>query len=113
VVADLRASGTLGSVVVIHLGTNGAFSDAAFDAVMASVSDVDRVILVTAKVPRRWEERVNAAIAAGAQRHPSVEVLNWHAIAAPHPEWFRDDQVHLNRVGMDAYGEALDEAINR
>jgi len=112
VVADLRASGTLGSVVVIHLGTNGAFSDAAFDAVMASVSDVDRVILVTAKVPRRWEERVNAAIAAGAQRHPSVVILDWHAIAAPHPEWFRDDQVHLNRDGMAAYGEALDRAIN-
>ncbi len=113
VVADLRASGTLGSVVVIHLGTNGAFSDATFDEVMASVSDVERVILVTAKVPRRWEERVNAAIASGAQRHPSVEVLDWHAIAAPHPEWFRDDQVHLNRDGMAAYGEALDEAINR
>ena len=112
VVADLRASGTLGSIVVIHLGTNGAFSDETFDSLMESVEGVDRLIVVTAKVPRRWEERVNAAIASGAERFPAVEVLDWHEIAAPHPEWFRDDQVHLNRAGMEAYARALAGAIN-
>jgi peptidoglycan/LPS O-acetylase OafA/YrhL len=109
---DLAGAGFLGEVVVIHLGTNGAFSAETFDEVMGSLVNTERVIVLTAKVPRRWESNVNSAIAAGAQRWPDVEIIDWHTIAGAHPEWFNDDKVHLNRTGMQAYADLLDSTIN-
>ena len=112
VAEDLRANGALGDVVVLHLGTNGAFSSDTFDEVIESLPDVDRVLVLTAKVPRRWEASVNRTILEGAERWPIVEVIDWHTISGQHPEWFFEDQVHLNGTGMRKYAELLSDAIN-
>ena len=112
VAEELRATDTLGDVVVLHLGTNGAFSSDTFDEVMELLHDVDSVIVLTAKVPRRWEDSVNRTTKEGARRSPIVEVVDWHTIGGQHPKWFNDDQVHLNGTGMRAYAELLDETIN-
>ena len=112
VVADLEAAGTLGDVVILHLGTNGAFSSDTFDEVMESLTGVDRVIVLTAKVPRRWEATVNRTITDGGSRWPDVEIVDWHTIGGQHPEWFFEDQVHLNSAGMRAYAELLSETVN-
>ncbi|MGI9586292.1 MAG: hypothetical protein ACR2N7_11955, partial [Acidimicrobiia bacterium] len=112
VAAVLASNGELGDVVVLHLGTNGAFSGETFDEVMTYLENVDRVIVVNAKVPRRWESTVNDAFASGVERWPDVEIVDWHTIAGAHPEWFNDDQVHLNRTGMVAYADLLNETIN-
>ncbi len=112
VARDLRANGTLGDIVVLHLGTNGAFSSDTFDEVIESLRDVDRVLVLTAKVPRRWEASVNRTIVEGAERWPIVEVIDWHTIGGQHPEWFFEDQVHLNGTGMREYAELLSDVIN-
>ncbi len=112
VAQDLRSLGELGDVVVLHLGTNGAFSSETFDEVMAALSDRKRVIVVNAKVPRRWESIVNQAIASGADRWPNVEIVDWNGFAADRPELFARDQVHLNPKGQAAYARLLDSVIN-
>jgi peptidoglycan/LPS O-acetylase OafA/YrhL len=112
VAAVLASTGDLGDVVVLHLGTNGAFSGETFDEVMTYLADVDRVIVFNAKVPRRWESNVNGTIASGADRWPDVEIVDWNTIAGSHPEWFNDDLVHLNRTGMVAYADLLNQTIN-
>ena len=112
VAAVLASTGDLGDVVVLHLGTNGAFSGETFDEVMTYLAVVDRVIVLNAKVPRRWESTVNGAIASGGDRWPDVEIIDWNTIAGAHPEWFNDDRVHLNRTGMVAYADLLNETIN-
>jgi len=111
VVSDLRAQGKLRDVVVIHLGANGAFNSRTFDEAMTALSDVDRVIVLTAFVPKRWESVVNAAIASGEERWPEVEVLDYNAFGKAHPEYFNKDGVHLNANGRLAYATFLDEAI--
>lgn len=112
VIADLSSRGELGDTVVIHLGTNGAFSSQAWDDVMTRLSDVDRVIVLTVFVPRRWESVVNAAIASGAERWPDVEVVDYFAFGKAHPEYYNKDGVHLNVAGQAAYGVLLDAAIH-
>ncbi|GMR02256.1 MAG: acyltransferase family protein [Acidimicrobiia bacterium] len=112
VVAQLRSRDELGQIVVIHLGTNGVFSSDMFDRVMTELSDRDRVIVVNAKVPRRWETLVNDAIAQGAQRWPEVEVVDWNSYGAQNPQFFTEDKVHLNPEGQAAYAKLLDRAIN-
>jgi lysophospholipase L1-like esterase len=112
VVSELRDRGELGDVVVIHLGTNGAFSSGTWDEVMDELSDVDRVIVLTAFVPRRWESTVNAAIESGSERWPQVEIIDYNSFGKAHPEYYNADSVHLNGKGQAAYAELIYEALS-
>jgi hypothetical protein len=98
-----RAAGTLGSVLVVELGTNGTVTSSDFDAMMQAAAGVKRVVFVNINVPRPWEATDNAVLAAGVARYPGVAVLaDWNALSTPHPEWFTPDQVHLEPAGAQA-----------
>ena len=103
VVQAARAAGTLGRVLVVELGTNGAVTPADVDAMMQAAQGVTRVVFVNVNVPRSWAAGDNAVLAAGVARYPGVAVLaDWYALSTPHPEWFTTDQVHLNPAGATA-----------
>ena len=112
VARDLRTRGELGDIVVLHLGTNGAFSSATWDEVMTELSDRRRVIVLTVNVPRRWESIVNAAIRSGQERWPGVEVIDYKAFADTHPDLYVPDGVHLTATGRTLYSNFLDREIN-
>ena len=98
-----RAAGTLGRVLVVELGTNGAVTASDVDAMMQAATGVARVVFVNVCVPRDWAAGDNAVLAAGVARYPGIAVLaDWNALATPHPEWFTADQVHLNPTGAAA-----------
>jgi hypothetical protein len=98
-----RAAGTLGSVLVVELGTNGSVTSSDFDAMMEAAAGVKRVVFVNLDVPRPWEAPDNAVLAAGVARYPGVAVLaDWYTVSSPHPEWFTPDQVHLEPAGAQA-----------
>jgi hypothetical protein len=98
-----RAAGTLGSVLVVELGTNGTVTSGDIDAMMQAAAGVKRVVFVNVDVPRSWEQSDNATLAAGVARYPGVAVLaDWFSLASPHPEWFTSDQVHLQPAGAVA-----------
>jgi lysophospholipase L1-like esterase len=98
-----RAAGTLGNVLVVELGTNGAVTPSDFDDMMQAAAGVKRVVFVNINVPRSWEAPDNAVLAAGVARYPGVAVLaDWNALSAGHPEWFTPDQVHLQPAGAQA-----------
>ncbi|HLW16266.1 MAG TPA: acyltransferase family protein [Actinomycetota bacterium] len=78
VLRALRNQNRLGDVVVIHLGTNGAFTTADFDNIMQVLQNVPRVVFVNLRVPRRWETPDNLTIAAGVSRYPNTVLLDWH-----------------------------------
>ena len=97
------AAGTLGSIVVIELGTNGTVTDAEFDEMMQAAAGAERVVFVNVDVPRSWEAPDNAVLAAGVARYPGVAVLaDWYSLSVGHPEWFTPDQVHLEPAGAQA-----------
>ena len=97
------AAGTLGSIVVIELGTNGTVTDSEFDQMMEAAAGAQRVVFVNVDVPRSWEAPDNAVLAAGVARYPGVAVLaDWYSLSVGHPEWFTPDQVHLEPAGAQA-----------
>ena len=51
VVEALKAQGRLGDVVAVHLGTNGPIFQSEMDELMAALSDVPQVILITTSLP--------------------------------------------------------------
>lgn len=108
VVQASKAAGTLGNVLVVELGTNGAVTSDDIDQMMQAASGVQRVVFVNVCVDRPWEAPDNAALAAGVARYPGVAVLaDWYSLANGHPEWFTPDQVHLEPAGAQALANLI------
>jgi peptidoglycan/LPS O-acetylase OafA/YrhL len=97
--------------VVLHLGTNGAFSDAQFDQLMGILGRKRHVVFITAREPRTWEGLVNARLVAGSERWKNVKVIDWHGYAGPHADWFVGDGIHLTDLGQQAYADFVRNAI--
>jgi peptidoglycan/LPS O-acetylase OafA/YrhL/lysophospholipase L1-like esterase len=94
----------LGNVVVIHLGTNGITKASTFERILKPLKDVDRVIVLTMRVPRHASEKINNKIINNLPAtHPNVTILDWYTLSKPHPEWFNSDGIHPNALGQDNY----------
>lgn len=102
-----QSAGTLGDVVIVHLGTNGSFTGAQFDRIMEIAGSVQRVVFVNLRVPRDWEAGDNAILSEGVQRYPNAVLVDWHAFAMEHPEYFYDDSIHLNPEGATYYAALI------
>jgi len=106
VVRWYEQEGLVPGPLVVHAGTNGAFSDADLDELFVIAGD-RKVLLINAKVSRPWQDLVNQRIAAAAQRHPNAVLVDWHGLASQHPEWFVSDGAHLRPDGATAFAELI------
>jgi peptidoglycan/LPS O-acetylase OafA/YrhL len=112
--AALRDNGTFGSVVVVHLGTNGAFNQETLEQMLATVADVPVVILVTGKADRGWIAGNNARIRAVPSTRPNVTVLDWEVLAATCPgRCFYDDGIHLTQSGQDYFAGLIGRLVGQ
>jgi hypothetical protein len=107
----LRAANHLGATVVIATGTNGLVSPKELDAVLTSLADRQRVVLVNDHMDRAWQAPNNALFPEAAKAHPNVVVADWNAAATAHPEWLTQDGVHLTPAGRVPYASLLKTAI--
>jgi peptidoglycan/LPS O-acetylase OafA/YrhL len=95
--------GSLAPVVVIHTGTNGVISPGQLSQTLSALHDRQRVVVLTDKVPRDWQNPNNDVLRRASQDNPNTRLLDWQVIAAEHPEWFWQDGIHLNPAGQAAY----------
>jgi peptidoglycan/LPS O-acetylase OafA/YrhL len=102
-----RATGQLGSVVIVHLGNNGTFTKQEFEQIMRILSGVDRVVFVNVKVPRSWEGPNNEVISEGVNRHPNAVLVDWHSASVNHPEYFYGDGYHLRPEAQKIYADLV------
>lgn len=100
-------AGQLGSVVIVQLGNNGTFSAQEFDAIMAVLANVPKVIFVNLNLPRAWAAPNNQMLAANVGRYPNAHLADWFGVSSGHPEYFAGDQVHLTQAGAAAYTAML------
>ncbi len=109
-----KSTNELGENVVIHLGTNGTTKEATFDRILEPLSDVDRVLVLTLKVPGRQYQNINNAIInALPLKYPNVTVLDWLAHTKGHDDWFASDGIHLNKIGQDQYVQFILKGLGR
>lgn len=101
-----RDAGQLGDVVIIHLGTNGAFTQGNLEQMMSILQDVPRVVFVTVNVPLDWEGPNNEVIRSAAS-YPNAVVADWKSVASDHPEIFGSDGVHVGPAGASYYANLL------
>ena len=110
VIALLRereANGLLGDVLLLHIGNNGEFTDEQFDRIVDLAGPQRRVVFLTVKVTREWEEANNAVIARGAERHPRAVVVDWRTAVLERPDVLWTDDTHLRPEGARLYATLL------
>ncbi len=100
--AQLKAAGELGAVVVVGLGTNGPITSSDFAQMMTILSGASRIVFVTVHVDRPWQDQVNQVLEIGAEAYPRVVIANWDFFASENPSWFASDGTHLPIGGPGA-----------
>jgi peptidoglycan/LPS O-acetylase OafA/YrhL len=88
--------------IVIHMGTNGAFSDAQFDQIMGAAGK-RQVFFINAREPRPWETEVNQRLAADVKKYENAHLLDWHKFGGSQDDWFTVDGIHLTGPGALGY----------
>lgn len=103
----------LPNMVIVQFGNNGAFTRAQFDELMRTLRSVQTIVVVTVKVPRRWEANVNKTIYEGKRRHPRVRVADWKRRwrGCKGGKVFSDDGFHLTKVGARCYADVIAAAM--
>jgi len=108
----LRRAHALGPVVVLHPGTNGVIPESMMRDMLTRLADREQVIVVNDAVRRSWARRNNAVMAQAVKDFPNAVLVDWHAVAADHPEYFVSDGVHLTPQGAAAYASLIAKAID-
>lgn len=101
-----------GGNYILGIGTNGAI-DAESLARFCKEHATARIFLITPRVNRSWESTSVNAIAAVARRFDNVRVVDFHEAAAPHPDYFAPDGVHLTSDGTRAMVRLILSAATR
>lgn len=107
----LSSQGKLGEAVVIHIGNNGTVSGAQFERMMEATAEAEKVVVVTDKVPRSWEEPNNRVLRTGATDHPEAVLADWHAVSDGERGYFYSDGIHLTPEGQKAYSQLISSRI--
>ena len=110
----MKSVNRLGSVVVVHLGTNNTVDEKTLDEIMVPLRDVPLVLFVTVHVPSEVRQNTNnRRINELPARYENVKVLDWYAIATAHPEYLYSDKIHIRPEGQKVYADLMMQAIGR
>ncbi|TFC14025.1 acetyltransferase [Cryobacterium algoritolerans] len=113
ILAALNQAGTLRSVVVVGLGTNGPINEDELAAIQTVIGPNRQLIMVNAFADRDWTPGVNAALADFSARYSRVELANWHDAIAPHSDVLAEDNIHPGPTGGQIYADTISSAIQR
>jgi peptidoglycan/LPS O-acetylase OafA/YrhL len=105
------AHGTLAPRVLIHTGNNGIISAGQLRSTLAALRDRTRVVLVTDRVPREWQDLNNATIRSVGRQFRNVRVLDWYAASSGRAGWLYSDGLHLTPAGAQAYARLIGAAL--
>jgi hypothetical protein len=105
---EMRADRTLGSIVVIDLGTNGPVTLEDFQQMMAALAGASVVVFVTVHLPPSysWWQSVNATLEQDVPMYDNTRLADFNALADANPEWFGPDGVHMQIGGPGAQAMA-------
>jgi hypothetical protein len=108
-VREWAAAGSLRSDVVLHMGSNGYLGQNSVQAVLETLTQagVERIVVLTVSVPRRWQDPNNAVLADVVPRYPNAILVDWHAEVADNPNLVVDDGIHPSGPGVTKYTELV------
>jgi len=110
----MKSINRLGSVVIIHLGTNNTVDELTLNEIMVPLKDVPLVLFVNVHVPSEARQNTNNLLLnAMPARFENVKVFDWNAVATAHPEYLYSDETHIRFEGQKVYADLMMQAIGR
>ncbi|MBT8241619.1 MAG: hypothetical protein KJN63_10360, partial [Acidimicrobiia bacterium] len=96
--------------LVIHLGTNGWWPTTS-QSVAATLRALEdrQIVLVNISVDRAYTELANAELAALAEHHDHVTLVDWNRTASD--GYVRDDGYHPNMEGYEVLARLIADAL--
>lgn len=110
VIESLKNNGKLGDIVLLELGTNGAFTDKQLDDVIAAIGE-RQIYMVNIRVPKNWQAAVNDALERAKTRHPNLTIIDWYKLSEDKKEFLYGDGVHPNTLGSKTYANMIAKAL--
>ncbi len=111
VIDQLKANGKLGNRVIIALGSNGSFSAKQLKQLLTSLEDMQQIILVNTRVPKKWQNIVNSDLDKVASEFPNATIVDWFSASKGKDSFFCNDGVHLEREGASYYASIIADAV--
>jgi peptidoglycan/LPS O-acetylase OafA/YrhL len=106
-------AGTLRTVVVLALGTNGPIERNTLEQVRQMIGPQRELVVVNAQAPRGWIPGVNDELSAFALVYRNVELANWHDAIQPYLSEMARDQVHFGPFGAGIFTATVQDAVLR
>jgi hypothetical protein len=107
-----RAKNRISQGVVIQLGTNGAVTRQEYESVLAEVSDIKLVVVMTVNAPKPWIAGNNEIIRSLPQTHPNVVVLDWETRSVEVADHIASDGTHLkDDISKQFYANLILKAL--
>ena len=105
------ASGTLGDVVVVHLGNNGPLTVRQVNALVDTLAGVPHVVVLTVRIPDDFEAHNNKLLTQIARGRANVVLVDWHAASEGRPGLFWNDGEHVRPEGARVYASLIASAL--
>ena len=98
----------LKNMVVLALGTNGAFKKDVGQELIDFLGEDRTIFWVNVYgMNLQWEEETNETIEELAEENKNVSVIDWCSMAKDSPEWFYQDGIHLKPTGQRVYAQLI------
>lgn len=107
----------LGPNVVVAVGYNDPESTFSQD-VQSAIGAIENagakhIFWLTLRAARHPYLTMNAALAAAAENHPDLTVVDWNVYSRSHPDWFQSDGIHLDYAGAVAMATLIHKALEK
>ncbi len=107
-------NGSVGDVVVLHLGTNGPESKEKIEETLDLLGPEPLVVLVTASFKKAsWVSELNTSLTAIADERANVVVADWNTVATLNPAAFYRDLVHVRPEFAFVYADLIADTVAR
>ena len=60
---------------------------------------------------QRWQNEVNRLLKDMANKYENVTLIDWYDTSQGQGSWFREDSVHPNELGLEAYTTLIAQSI--
>jgi hypothetical protein len=107
IVANMKQSKKMPSLVFIHTGNNGTVEEPLFIQMMDLLKDCERVVIFTVRVPRSWQNSNNEIFARVVPRYSNAVLVDWQKESSGKVEFFAKDGIHLKAPQGTGYYVSL------
>jgi len=100
------------SPIVLDVGNNNYLREKDVRTLLDLLKIQPKVVLINTAVPRGYRDGNNRIIRRVVSDYTNVTLVDWATKSSGHPEYFGPDGVHLDQAGINAYINAIKEALS-